>query len=163
MPHPNFAKLSSGPPVAWLSVLNAQPLINHHTNAIAHQLSLLDLWISRGCHLDPAQTGALDCPLHQPRRLGLLDEVADVRKPSGPALRDRHRYVKMARKRSSNTLCHLFGPSLSGRRASWWKSSHPRFVGARFQKSGGRHRPGEPREPYSCGLQTSPHRPLEAI
>src|SRR5947209_1512143 len=55
---------------------------------------LLRAWISRGRHLDHrAQAGALDCLLHQPRGLGLFDELADIGETSGVPLRDQRRYA----------------------------------------------------------------------
>ena len=53
--------------------------------------SLLGVGISRGCHLNPAQAGALDCLAHQSRGLGLLDELAEVGETSSVALRYQRR------------------------------------------------------------------------
>src|SRR5436190_8899869 len=52
--------------------------------------SLLRPGIAWGSHLDSAQAATLDSPLHQPRGLGLFDEVADVGDTSGVTLRDNH-------------------------------------------------------------------------
>src|SRR5262249_47494177 len=42
------------------------------------------------CHLESGQAGTLDRRLHQPRRLGLFDEFADVGEPRGLTLRNHH-------------------------------------------------------------------------
>ena len=54
-------------------------------------LSLLGGGIPRWSHPDPGLACALNCPLHQPRRLGLFNELAEVGEPSGLVLRNRHR------------------------------------------------------------------------
>jgi len=56
---------------------------------IAH--SLLGGGIPRRGHPNPALACALNCPLHEPGRLGLLDELADIGEPSGLALCNHHR------------------------------------------------------------------------
>src|SRR5665213_364579 len=61
-------------------------------DVLRKQFGKHSVWFSRRRHPDPALAGALNCPLHEPRRLGLFNKLADVGEPSRLVLRNRHRY-----------------------------------------------------------------------
>jgi hypothetical protein len=84
----NTSGVGSGPDssrTSWNQCLSRKP-----PAVLREQFGKHSVWFSRRCHPDPALACALNCPLHEPRRLGLFNELAEIGEPSGLALRNRH-------------------------------------------------------------------------